>query len=446
MSWDDAKDYCESHYEGLARCAAPPPPPAAPFARGLFVFVDHGMAARHISLTRRRVLVRRSIHNKNEQKDAVDACKGMELSKVWDSSDTGFDANSKHPVGCWIGLADTTAETAFSWSDGSRMDYSAWSPGEPTEGHHAATNANGDAALAALEGEDAVHMTFVKKSAAGGSRTHWDDEQGSWNDNHKNGEHGHNENNAFGMYPICQTRKPDPPTPGAHGSQAFAFYTKQNSESCDGKYVAIPRPLSWEDASHYCVSHGYYDLASIHSWQDQASAVAACKKLAGSSGDPTTAGSIPHGCWIGMHDSKTENAFEYSDATYVNYHAWAPGEPNSWGRTTSNGNGGRTERTDGTGYDENYVEMDFRPAGWAGASEGGAWNDAPNTGTGGTERLTINAGHSQSMTGGEDAHGQCFGCYNVYGLYPLCERAPPADSPTQVSAATVGLGCDRCRL
>ena len=56
-----------------------------------------------------------SIHNKNEQKDAVDACKGMELSKVWDSSDTGFDANSKHPVGCWIGLADTTAETAFSW-------------------------------------------------------------------------------------------------------------------------------------------------------------------------------------------------------------------------------------------------------------------------------------------------------------------------------------------
>ncbi len=302
-----------------------PPPPAAPFARGLFVFVDHGMW--HISLTG-GVFGVCSIHNKNEQKDAVDACSGMELSKVWDSSDTGFDANSKHPVGCWIGLADTTAETAFSWSDGSRMDYSAWSPGEPTEGHHAATNANGDAALAALEGEDAVHMTFVKKSAVGGSRTHWDDEQGSWNDNHKNGEHGHNENNAFGMYPICQTRKPDPPTPGAHGSQAFAFYTKQNSESCDGKYVAIPRPLSWEDASHYCVSHGYYDLASIHSWQDQASAVAACKKLAGNSGDPTTAGSIPHGCWIGMHDSKIENAFEYSDATYVNYHAWAPGKSN----------------------------------------------------------------------------------------------------------------------
>ena len=63
--------------------------------------------------------MRRGIHNKNKQKDAVDACKGMEL---WDSSDTGFDANSKHPVGCWIGLADTNAEKAFSWSDGSRMD------------------------------------------------------------------------------------------------------------------------------------------------------------------------------------------------------------------------------------------------------------------------------------------------------------------------------------
>ena len=44
MPWNDAKDYCKSHYEGLARCATPAPTPAAPFARGLFVFVDHGMS------------------------------------------------------------------------------------------------------------------------------------------------------------------------------------------------------------------------------------------------------------------------------------------------------------------------------------------------------------------------------------------------------------------
>ena len=363
MSWDDANSYCTSNYAGLA-----------------------------------------SIHSRQDQRDAIGACRTTELSMQWDGSDTGTTSDDKRPVGCWIGLADTTSESAFTWADGTPMDFSAWSPGEPTEGHHATGGA-----LAAAEGEDAVHLTFVHNQNAGGARSHWDDEQGAWNDNHVNGEHGHNENNAYGFYPICQTTAPT----GPFTSTAMAWHTKKDSESCDGKYVAIPRPLSWEDAGHYCRNHGYYDLASIHSWHDQASAVEACMGLTGLTNSGRQEGGTRHACWIGMHDSRTENAFEWSDSMYVNYHAWNPGEPNSWGRTQDNGFGGRVERTDGGGVDENYVAMDFRNID---VGHGG-WNDAANTGLISVE------------TAGDSAH-DCFGCYGNHGLYPLCERRPPSDSPT----------------
>ena len=112
------------------------------------------------------------------------------------------------------------------------MDFSAWSPGEPSEGHATGGAAGGKAAA---EGEDAVHLVFVQGAAVGNSRTHWDDEQGSWNDNHVNGQHGHNEDVAFGYFPLCQTSPAAPPTPGAAGSAAKAWVTKSNTESCDGK-------------------------------------------------------------------------------------------------------------------------------------------------------------------------------------------------------------------
>jgi hypothetical protein len=363
MSWDDANSYCTSNYAGLA-----------------------------------------SIHTRAEQKDAIETCRSTALSKVWDGSDTGTSSDDKKPVGCWIGLADTTSETAFSWSDGTPMDFSAWSPGEPSEGHH---STNG--ALAAAEGEDAVHMVFVQNQNAGGSRSHWDDEQGGWNDNHVNGEHGHNEDNAYGFYPICQTAAPTAP----FTSTATEWHTKSDVESCDGKYVAVARALTWEDAGHYCRNHGYYDLASVHSWQDQASAVEACKGLVGLTGSGRAEGSTRHACWIGMHDSKSEMAFEWSDSMYVNYHAWNPGEPNSYGRSQDNGMGGRTDRTDGGGVDENYVAMDFRNLD---IGQGG-WNDAANTGL-----VSVEAAGA--------AAGDCYGCYGNHGLYPLCERRPPSDSPT----------------
>ena len=374
MSFDDANSYCKSNYAGLA-----------------------------------------SIHSRAEQKDAIDACKSMALSKVWDGSDTGTDSGapsffstasstSKHPVGCWIGLSDVTkTEAAFSWADGTHMDFSAWAPGEPSFGHHATGSA-----LAAAEGEGAVHLTFVQNQAAGRSRSHWDDEQGSWNDNHANGEHGHNEVNAYGFYPLCQTAA----TAVVPTSTAMEWHVKNNHESCDGKYVAIAIPKTWDDAGHYCRNHGYYDLASIHSWQDQASAVEACRGLVGLTGSGRAEGSTRHACWIGMHDSKTENAFEWSDSMYVNYHAWNPGEPNSWGKTDHNAGSNYGQDT-GSGVDENYVAMDFRNL----EIGQGGWNDAAMTGLISVETAGVSA-------------GECYGCYGNHGLYPLCERRPPADSPT----------------
>lgn len=76
VSWDDARDFCESKYEGLA-----------------------------------------SIHSPQEQADAVAACKAVDggLSKVWDGSDTGTSSENKRPVGCWIGLADVGGEGSFTW-------------------------------------------------------------------------------------------------------------------------------------------------------------------------------------------------------------------------------------------------------------------------------------------------------------------------------------------
>jgi hypothetical protein len=76
LSWDDARDFCESKYAGLA-----------------------------------------SIHSAQEQTDAVAACKAVDggLSKVWDGSDTGTSSKDKRPVGCWIGLADVDGEGSFTW-------------------------------------------------------------------------------------------------------------------------------------------------------------------------------------------------------------------------------------------------------------------------------------------------------------------------------------------
>ena len=76
VSWDDARDFCESKYEGLA-----------------------------------------SIHSAQEQADAVQACKAVDggLSKLWDGSDTGTGTSDKRPVGCWIGLADVDGEGSFTW-------------------------------------------------------------------------------------------------------------------------------------------------------------------------------------------------------------------------------------------------------------------------------------------------------------------------------------------
>ena len=54
-----------------------------------------------------------SIHSKEEQKDADDACREMPLSTDWG------DSNQGHPHACWIGMYEDHARNGFVWADDS---------------------------------------------------------------------------------------------------------------------------------------------------------------------------------------------------------------------------------------------------------------------------------------------------------------------------------------
>jgi hypothetical protein len=58
-----------------------------------------------------------------------------------------------------------------------------------------------------------------------------------------------------------------------------------------GNFIAVDRPMSWQDASHYCNDRGYAGLASIHSGTEQRDAVAICRQM-----DMRTP-LKPRGCW-----------------------------------------------------------------------------------------------------------------------------------------------------
>jgi hypothetical protein len=111
-----------------------------------------------------------------------------------------------------------------------------------------------------------------------------------------------------------------------------------------GRFVVVGKTMTMMNAIDYCEEH-YASLASVHSWEEQQQAAAACQAyedeamVANADGSD---GNTKYGCWIGFQDLGAEGGFAWLDGSSVQFVDWAAGEPNDV-------NGG-----------EDAVEMDFR--------------------------------------------------------------------------------------
>ena len=129
-----------------------------------------------------------SIHSYEEQQQASSACMAYADAEAQLQSDGG-----NHLYGCWIGFQDVGMEGAFSWLDGSSVDYVDFAPGEPNDSH---AGENAGSGQAGRETEDAVEMDFRRNIGR----------LGEWNDAQSD--------EGYEQFPICETHIP-PPTPGA---------------------------------------------------------------------------------------------------------------------------------------------------------------------------------------------------------------------------------------
>jgi hypothetical protein len=151
--------------------------------------------------------------------------------------------------------------------------------------------------------------------------------------------------------------------------------------------VAIGVPMSMFDAIDYC-EENHQSLASIHSYEEQQQAVAACEAYADAT-ETASAGymnaghgdNLKYGCWIGFQDLGGEGGFSWIDGSSVEYVDWSPGEPNSGGGDASG---------------EDAVELDFRQR----IQRFGEWNDASSA--------------------------------QEYEMFPLCETSIPNPVPGDV--------------
>lgn len=148
-----------------------------------------------------------------------------------------------------------------------------------------------------------------------------------------------------------------------------------------GRFVAVGRTMSYNDAVDYCEQH-YRALASIHSYDEQQQAASACHAYADASESATSNadgsdGNAKYGCWIGFQDLGSEGGFVWFDGSSVSFVDFAPGEPNG---------------VNDAG-DEDAVEIDFRQR----LTRFGEWNDA-----------TMD---------------------QAYEMFPLCETSIPAPVP-----------------
>ncbi|XP_038059503.1 echinoidin-like [Patiria miniata] len=90
-------------------------------------------------------------------------------------------------------------------------------------------------------------------------------------------------------------------------------------------YLWVDKPMSWMDAERHCqmLSHPgkMVHLASIHSKEEDEFIKDYVRSASGLAVTPSY--------WIGCNDIERESNFQWSDASYVSYKSWAPGEPNS---------------------------------------------------------------------------------------------------------------------
>lgn len=348
LHWDQAKEYCERTFPG-------------------------GTLA--------------SIHSKEEQKDADDACREMPLSTDWD------DSNQGHPHACWIGMYEDHAQGGFVWADESPVTFLNFHAGEP----------NNDARITeAGHEEDKVEINFAG----------WG---GAWNDNHNEGAAGFThhaascadgscDSNAEGMYPVCQTEAWSRVggMTGDGGVVPSTVFVPPTRVTVD-RFVALPVAYDMEAADEQCKAElgPSAGLASIHSAEDQRNAASACDQLVMKEEEA----GVPHGCWIGFR-RVGPTVWSWKDGTTVDYQNWAPGEPNDYrsADTTSHS----------SSHGEEAVEMDFRASLSGNTARAGGWND---------NSIYGQAGHTADQA-------PAWGTLAVFGAFPLCQSYTPAQTPS----------------
>ncbi len=309
-------------------------------------------------------------------------------------------------------MNDDYDEGAWRWSDGTVQDFRAFQPGEPNDygREHNENGRNNNCGIVGADGSVGTCDTNgVGQTAANGENyvamrfADNSDKPGSWNDDPNDGKAGHDaavvdESTAkpgreYGYYPICQARA----LGSTEGNKVW--YTPHQRIAPDGKYVSIPISLPWTDAQQFCTSHGFHDLASVHSVEDQASIVNVCAAVASRDGNTGEAA----GCWIGMTDRGSEGAWYWSDGSPVDYLAFSPGEPNNWHVAGSQSMSG------GQVLGEDVVSVTF-----AASRYNGGWNDEHENGKAGLD--------TNDFT-------QCYGCSDgnrALGFYVICEKNAPA--------------------
>ena len=141
-----------------------------------------------------------------------------------------------------------------------------------------------------------------------------------------------------------------------------------------GRFVAIDQPMSISASIAYC-RQNYAALASIHTWEEQQQANAACGAMVADSSGRTVseqASNGGYGCWIGFEDSAQQGGFLWEDGSSVDFVNWAPAEPNNVVGYRSGGRTGTAVAIDLRGHQGIMCDPGVMHTG---CFRNGEWND-----------------------------------------------------------------------